>query len=196
MYRAVAWKALQSGTSFEDPEGLGRLAQATSFALQQDSHGEWKLLVDGSDLSAVLSDPLVDTASSIVAAVPAVRTALVAAQRSLGREGGIVVAGRDIQTVVFPNAAVKVYLTASAEERAKRRLQDATRHAPRSLEAVAEEMRERDQRDSSRGIAPLRPAPDAHLIHTDGLSAEEVSDKIVALVEQTERGAAPARPPR
>ncbi len=183
MYRAVGLKALRAGVDLCDQSALTSLAQKMQFALQRRG-GEWVLLVDGEDLGESLSSPEADEASSVVATVVGVRAALVQAQRHMGAEGGIVVAGRDIQTVVFPDAEVKVFLQASPGVRAVRRARQRQGEAAgQDLEQVTAEMRERDARDSTREAAPLRAAPDALVLDTDRLNAEQVVSAIVRQVE-------------
>jgi len=182
MYRAVALKALRAGLGFSNPEALAILAEKTEFVLQP-REGQWVLLVDGEDLTTFLSQPEVDQGSSLVAVVPGVRSALVRAQRRMAEAGGIVVAGRDIQTVVFPEAQVKVFLAASPAVRASRRaLQRGMQVEEQQLQQIAAEIERRDQRDATRTNAPLKAAEDAVVIDTDPLTAEQVADKIIALV--------------
>jgi len=183
MYRAIGFKALKTGVDLRDEAGLTSLAQRTQFALER-RRGDWVLLVDGEDLGQLLSTPEADEASSVVATVVGVRAALVGAQRKMGEDGGIVVAGRDMQTVVFPDAEVKVFLEASPQVRAARRVQQRQGDTPQEdLRQVAAEIHERDTRDSTRETAPLKAASDALILDTDHLNAQQVASEIVRLVE-------------
>ena len=148
------------------------------------------LLVDGEDVSEVIRTPEVGALSSPVSAIPAVREHLVAAQRRMAESVPVVMEGRDIGTVVFPNARVKVFLTASAEERARRRYEEMRgRGEEVSYEQVLAAQRERDERDSSRALAPLRPAEDAVTIDSDGLTVEQVVQRVLQLLDEVRREA-------
>ena len=185
MYRAIAWAALEAGVSTRDGPGLVRLVQeqVMEVAFQQD--GQAVVLVDQQDVTPYLWQQKVEQQVSLVAQVARVRDVLVVLQRRVAHEGSIVMAGRDIGTVVLPDAPLKVFLTASDAERAKRRhveLQALGRDAP--YQQVLEEMEQRDRLDSQRKIAPLRPAPDAHVIITDDRSVEVVVEQILKLAKQ------------
>src|SRR5262249_40961577 len=130
-------------------------------------------------LTTDIRTPEISDGASRVSALPEVRAALLGIQRRLGAKGGVVVEGRDIGTVVFPDAGAKFFLTASDDERARRRAAElSARGQPVDLERTKREMRERDQRDSTRSVAPLRPAPDAIHINSDGLTPEEVVNRM------------------
>ncbi|MFN8179387.1 MAG: (d)CMP kinase [bacterium] len=180
MYRALTWKALASGVDPADRAALGALAERTRFALSPGPAGD-RLLVDGEDVAERLRAPAVTRAVSLVASVPAVRRRLVGFQRELARGGPCVVEGRDIGTVVFPDAPVKIFLRASLEERARRRREELAGERP-SVEDLAEEIRRRDAMDEGREDSPLRPAPDAIPLDTTGLTVEEVVEAIVRAV--------------
>ncbi len=184
MYRAVALAAARRGVDVDDPEGLSRLAGALSFRFVETADGA-RLLVDGEDVSEAIRQPEISQLASRVSAVSGVRAALVRAQRALGEAGGVVMEGRDITTVVFPNADVKVYLDATAQERARRRHGDLVQagHAA-ELESVRREIEERDRRDSSRADSPMRQAPEAFYVLTDGLTVDEVIEHVTSLVEE------------
>lgn len=192
MYRAVAYRALREGLQVgQDDQAIADLARRMRFEFRQTGEGQ-HLFLDGEDVEAAIRTPEVGNLSSPVSALPQVRERLVAAQRELAGSGGVVMEGRDIGTVVLPHAEVKVFLTASEEERARRRqgqLRD--QGLERSLEQILAEQRERDARDSSRAVAPLRPAQDAFVLVSDGLLREQVVAEIVARVRAAEEGATP-----
>lgn len=192
MYRAVAWKAAQEGVSADDPEALGALARdnAIEFGHVPGDPAPRRVFIAGEEVTAAIRTAEIDRAVSSVSAVPAVREALVAQQQRIGRAGDYVVEGRDIGTVVFPEAAVKVFLTASAEERASRRVrQNAERGiGSTDYEEVLADIRHRDEVDSSRATSPLKPAADAVRLDSTDLGADEVLERICALA--IERGAA------
>lgn len=174
MYRAVAYRALRDGVEPADEERVTRLAEGLSMRFQPDPAGGQRLLVDGEDVSEAIRTPEVSALSSPVSAIGGVRRRLTALQREMGREGGVVMEGRDIQTVVLPEAEVKVFLTASDEERARRRYRElAAKGQEVELAEVKRRLAERDQRDSERALAPLGKAPDAVELVTDGMSIEE-----------------------
>jgi len=187
MYRAVAALAIARGYDLEDPEALASLAdrESVSFAYTEGDPVQTAVFIAGQDVTSTIRTPEVDAAVSLVARVPRVRSAMVVQQRRLAGEADAVVEGRDIGTVVFPEAPVKVFLTASAEERARRRHYELTDagHALES-ERVREGIDRRDAADSGREASPLAVADDASVLDTTGLSVEEVVDRIVALVEE------------
>lgn len=185
MYRAVALKALRLGMDVQDEVMMSHLSQATDIALQQQSDGSVQVFLDGEDVTEAIRIPEVSEASSIVSAHLGVREVLTARQKLLAEQGGVVMEGRDVQTVVAPDAEVKIFLTASLEERAKRRwLEMQQRGVDISYEQVLQELIERDERDSTRSVAPLRKAPDAVEIDTTNMTIDEVVDKIVELVRR------------
>lgn len=185
MYRAVAWKALQTGVSFEDSAALEIIATECpiEFIAEAGSAAPKAVFIDGEDVTSVIRTAEIDKAVSPVSADPAVRTALVAQQRRIGASGNYVVEGRDIGTVVFPDADVKIFLTASDEERARRRVrQNAERGVGSTdFEEVLADIRRRDAYDSSRETSPLTRAEDAVLIDSTSSTIEEVIDEICAL---------------
>jgi cytidylate kinase len=180
MYRALTWKVLAEGVDPGDADAVGALAGRARLSFAPDPSGE-RLLVDGRDVTDRLREPGVTRAVSLVARVPEVRRAMVRLQRDVAGEGPCVVEGRDIGTVVFPDAPVKVFLVASLEERARRRRAELREPAP-DLPALAEELRRRDAIDSGRDDSPLRRAPDAVEFDTTGLTIEEAVDAIVRIV--------------
>jgi cytidylate kinase len=179
MYRALAWKALNRGVDLGDEEMTARLGEESAFALEGS-----RISVDGEDVSAAIRTPEIDAAAAAVARHPAVRRILVERQRTLGRSGGVVMEGRDIGTVVFPDADVKIYLDASPEERARRRASDPAHSGSknRALASVATELADRDRTDSTRAASPLAIAPDAHVIDTTGLAVEHVVHRVLHIV--------------
>lgn len=191
MYRAVAYRALRAGLQVgRDDAAIGRLAGELRFAFRSVGE-EQHLFVDGEDVEAAIRTPQVGNLSSPVSAIPEVRRHLVAAQQEMARGGGVVMEGRDIGTVVLPQAEVKVFLTASEQERARRRqgqLRD--QGIERDLEQILVEQRERDERDSRRALAPLRQAEDARLLVTDGISKEQAVEIIVGWVREAEQSLA------
>jgi cytidylate kinase len=181
MYRAVALLAERAGVSWDDEGALGRLVENLSFEFDRSTTPA-ALRVNGEDLSALIRSPEISQGASRVARWQPVREALVRAQRRIGAKGGVVMEGRDIGTVVFPNAALKVFLTASVEERARRRVLDLLRQGSSAdLEEVRREVEQRDARDAERDLAPMVRAADAVEVATDGLSIEEVVERLAAL---------------
>jgi cytidylate kinase len=185
MYRAVALKALRLGMDINDPIVMAMLAEATDIQLQQQGDGSVRVFLDGEDVTEAIRTPKVSEASSIVSAYEGVRKVLAERQKAMAELGGVVMEGRDIQTVIAPDAEVKIFLTASLEERAKRRwLELQQKGISVSYEEVLQEVKERDERDKTRAIAPLRKAPDAVEIDTTGMTPEEVAEKIVELARK------------
>lgn len=185
MFRSVAWQAGQLGVSLDNAEALGQIAQdyQISFEHEPGDPAPRRVLMGGVDVTAQIRTAQIDRAVSAVASVPAVRQALLEQQRRIGDAGDYVVEGRDIGTVVFPNAAVKVFLTASNEERARRRVAQNLERGVGSTdyEEVLADIIRRDEADSSRAAAPLRPAQDAVHIDSTAFSIEEVIDQICQL---------------
>lgn len=189
MYRAVTWLVLQAGVDLDDEPAIAELADSATLELQTtDPDKPTRVLINGEDVTAAIRTPEVTAHVSAVAKLAAVRKALVAQQQCWGRQGGIVAEGRDIGTRVFPDAEVKIFLTASAEERARRRLQDLIDRgqSPPDLKQLEREIQERDRLDSTRKLSPLRQAADAIEVATDGLSIEAVTEQILALYRQTQ----------
>lgn len=184
MYRAVAWAALCRGVDPEDGERLAELARSLDIELRWDPEGEeLQVIVDGRDVTGLLRSPEVEGVVSAVSARPEVRRVLVEKQRRLAEDGPVVMAGRDIGTVVLPDADFKVFLTASAEERARRRYLERLAHGePADYEAVLAEVKRRDEYDSSRPVAPLKPAPDSLILDTGGLNLDEVVERLLGLI--------------
>ena len=179
MYRAVGWLAIERGVPLEDQAGLAGIAASARFELEGG-----RVVIDGHDVTMAIRTSPIDRAATAVARVPAVREALVARQRAFAAGAGVVVEGRDIGTVVFPNADVKIYLDASPEERARRRASDPA-HAggAGSVATVAGALAERDRSDRTRAVSPLMVAEDAVVIDTTGMSVDEVVGRALSLVE-------------
>ncbi len=174
MYRALAWRALEAGVNLSDERGLRRLADAMTIAFERSSD-RLLVLVDGQEVSRRIREPEVEQASSKISTLTGVRRVLVARQRKMAARGGVVMDGRDIGTVVFPNAHVKFYLDARLEERARRRYREArAAGGTTGLEKVSEQIRVRDTRDTRRRESPLRKAEDAVTIDTTNLSPSQV----------------------
>lgn len=181
MYRAVAWKALLDGVDLANEEAVAAIAHSARFELADGTVG-----IDGHDVTSAIRTAEMDAAAAAVARLPNVRAALVERQRAFGREGGVVMEGRDIGTVVFPNADVKLYLDASPEERARRRSTDPSHAAGRDnthVAVVAEALAARDQSDRTRTVSPLAKAEDALYIDTTGLSVEEVVSRALQVAK-------------
>ena len=182
MYRAVTLAAIKQSTPISDTIALTNLAADTQITITDTPDGT-RVLLNSNDVTSSLRDAEVEAIVSQVAAVAGVRSVLVAKQRDIAAAGSIVMAGRDIGTVVLADADIKVYLQASAEVRAKRRrLEQNGAEDNVSVGAVQENLTDRDKQDTQRAASPLRPADDAHIIQTDGLSIEQVVTKIVHLV--------------
>jgi cytidylate kinase len=178
MYRAVALAAMDRGIDLDDEAAVGDLAQA----IDLDMRGT-RVQLEGRDVSERIREADVTEAVSKVSAYPGVRRALVAQQRALGARGDVVIEGRDIGSTVFPQAEVKVFLTASLDERARRRCEDLQLPSDAdTVAAVKEAIAERDRADSARSSSPLRRPADASELDTTDLTAEEVVDAIVRLV--------------
>jgi cytidylate kinase len=188
MYRAVALLARRAGLGAElDADGRAAvvgLARLLCVSFGGDPRDQ-RVMVDGEDVTRDLRDPEVSRMASVVSAIPEVRREMVRRQRELAARSGGVVEGRDIGTVVFPGAALKVFLTAEPGVRARRRFEElARRGVVAQLEEVLEEQRERDRRDSTRPDSPLRPADGAVIVDTSGLTLDEAVDAVVALLPQ------------
>jgi cytidylate kinase len=184
IYRAFTWKVLKSGISpaDKDEQKLCELATATEFDFIALQEGALSVVVDGEDVSSRLLSPEIERLVALIAKVAGVRQAMVLQQRKLAQRGKVIMAGRDIGTVVLPWAELKIFLTASTEERARRRHQELVRRGENSsLETVLADLKKRDEMDINRTISPLKPAEDAIAINTEKLSLEQVVDKICTL---------------
>lgn len=180
MYRAVTWKLLDTGRGFS-PELAGRLAREIRIEFRPEGNLN-RVFADGMEVTAAIRTAEVTELVSRVAAVPAVREAMVAQQRRMGREGGVVMDGRDIGTVVFPDARCKIFLTASVQERARRRGKELEAKGQRvDYAALQAEIASRDKQDSERETSPLRQAEDAVYLDTSYMSVAEVTAEILKL---------------
>ena len=186
MYRAVTLAALQRGISATDEEAVSALAHQVTIDINPPSLNDGRpvdVLLDGEDCTWEIRTAEVDANVSEVSAYPSVRSALTEQQRRIGMRGGLVMMGRDIGTVVLPEAEVKIFLDASVEERARRRYAELLeRGVEVDYADVEQNLRQRDQIDASREVAPLAAAEDAHVLTTDGLSREQVLERALALV--------------
>ena len=182
LYRAFTWKVLKSGISENDENKLFHLASKSKFDFVPSHEGYLSPLVDGEDVSPELLNPEIEKQVSLISKVAGVRQSLVSEQRKLAQRGNVVMAGRDIGTVVLPWAELKIFLTASTEERAKRRYNELLAQGENSsLESVLFELKRRDEMDINRTISPLKPAGDAIIVNTENLSLDKVVEKIYVL---------------
>ncbi len=183
MYRALTLVVLEAKVNPEDTERVVELAKRRTIELVFAEAGDASVQVEGHDITFQLTDAEIDRTVSLVAQVPGAREVLVDQQRRVAREGQIVMAGRDIGTVVLPDAPLKVFLTASSTERAQRRHLEFQRTGRDvTYRQVLRDIEERDRLDSERKIAPLKPAPDAHVTNTDRIEIEEVVEVILKLL--------------
>lgn len=182
MYRAVAWKALHQSVDLSDEAAVAAIAERAEFDVS-----DGRVSVDGHEIARAIRTPEIDAAASVVARQPEVRRVLVDRQRALAAQGGTVMEGRDIGTVVFPDAHVKIYLDASPEERARRRATDpahASGKGTTAIQDVAIALAERDRRDATRATAPLAVATDAVVIDTTTLTIDEAVERVMELIRQ------------
>ena len=185
MYRALTWKALNEKLDLEDEKGLAKLAKGISIRLRKDR----KVFVDNIDVTTEIRSPEVTDSAFYIARVPEVRECMVAQQREIGKDGGVVLEGRDIGTVVFPDADTKIYLHAEIRERARRRYKELNEKGYRvKIEEVEKELRSRDQKDKGRKVAPLRVADKAVIIDTTQMSIDQVVKEILKLVPSHHAG--------
>lgn len=186
MYRAVALRAMRAGVALDDDAGLERVARDARIKMEMNGT-ERRVLLDGEDVTLRLRGPEMSLYASRVAVVPGVRRVLVTHQQRMGAPGRIVVEGRDIGTVVFPHAGLKIYLDADLEVRARRRwMEYEQKGTPTDLSRMMEEVRERDHRDRDRAASPLRRAGDAVYVDCSAMEAEEVARLIAMLARDRE----------
>jgi cytidylate kinase len=192
LYRAITWLALDRKVGSHDVDGLVALVDELELAVDETGHLS-RVLSDGRDVTDAVRGPEVDANVSEISAVPALREALLERQRVLVADGSIIMAGRDVGTVVLPDAGLKLFLDASVEERARRRALE-RRLDPQGPEAkkVLDALRERDRLDTTRPVAPLRPAPDARILVTDGNEFGDSVDLVVGAIRDAEARAADA----
>ena len=186
MYRAVTWLVQRSGVDAADASAVASQLQGLDLQLSTAAAGAQRVSVNGHDVTEAIRSPEVTGQVSVVAAHGCVREALTRQQQAMGQRGGLVAEGRDIGTAVFPDAELKVFLTASVAERARRRALDLEQRgfAVPALSELEQQIAERDHLDSSRSVAPLIQADDAEEVITDGLSIEQVIERLVDLFRQ------------
>lgn len=185
LYRLVALAAGRHGVDLADAEGLAALARGLDAEFRADPDGKAGVWLEGDEVTSAIRTETCGNGASKVAAVPAVREALLARQRAFARPPGLVADGRDMGTVVFPAATLKIFLTASLEERARRRLNQLKEQGvSANLSALFHELAERDARDANRTVAPLRPAEDAVTVDSTGLDIEAVLERVLELVRE------------
>ncbi|MET3289539.1 UNVERIFIED_CONTAM: cytidylate kinase [Brevibacillus sp. OAP136] len=187
MYRALAWASQQEGLAAIDEQAVSTLLEKNRIKLQRDDQGDaQRVWWNEEDITTEIRTPQISQLASIVAGHPRVRALMLDLQRALAEEGNVIMDGRDIGTHVLPDADVKIFLTASIEERATRRLAELQQKGVEtSLEALMEEIAERDKRDSEREVAPLKQAEDAILVDTTGRSIEQIVDQILHICQKT-----------
>ena len=187
MYRAVGLWALRLGVALTDAHRLEQLAREAHIELRPEGK---RVLLNGEDVTEAIRTPEISQAASMVSTIPAVRRAMVAEQRRMSTEASVVMEGRDIGTVVFPDAGIKIFLDADAGVRAERRMEEAAERGERiDAEAMAREIAERDTRDRTRSEAPLVQALDAVYVDSTGIGIEQVEEKILKLIrERTSNG--------
>jgi len=186
MYRAVTWAALEQKIAIHDQAAVTALAQSLDIDVRPASQADgrnYDVWAAGKDVTWEIRKAEVDANVSEVSAYPGVRQALSAHQRRIGLRGKVVMVGRDIGTVVLPEARLKIYLEATAEERARRRFEELrARRQPAEYSAILKAVRERDHYDSSRDLSPMRPARDAVILDSDRLTADQVMDKVLEIL--------------
>jgi cytidylate kinase len=189
MYRAVTWAALEHSLPIQDEAAVTSLAEEAVIDIQPPSKSDGRncdILIDGRDVTWDIRSAEVERHVSPVSVYPGVRRALTLQQRRIGLRGKVVMVGRDIGTVVLPEAELKIYLIASAEERARRRYNEVVaRDGHASYEAILATIRQRDQIDSTRAVAPLRPAADAVILDTDQMDVQQVLEAVRSLIQKT-----------
>lgn len=185
MYRALAWAARRDGIGADDQTRVSELVEEVRIRIRPRADGLNQVIVNGDDITSEIRSPDIGQLASRLSAMPPVRRRMVALQQDMAREGGVVMEGRDIQTVVLPEAEVKIFLTASAAERARRRWEELRgRGLEADLKQVLADVEARDARDTTRADSPLKPAPDAVHVDTDGLTIEQVAAKVLAIVKE------------
>jgi len=189
MYRAATWAALDRGVAISDEAAVTKLTESLQIDVKppsQDDGRQYDVVCDGIDVTWAIRSPEVDANVSPVSVYPGVRSALTAQQRRIGLRGSVVMVGRDIGTVVLPEAPLKIYLDASAEERARRRYAEVQARGDQSqtYEAILENVKQRDAIDSGRATAPLKAAPDAVIIDSTKLSIDEVVARVEQLIAE------------
>ena len=188
MYRVITWAAISRGIDIQEEAGITHLAETADIDVRTASQSDGRssdVLVDGLDVTWEIRRPEVEANVSVVSAYPGVRKALSTQQRRIGLRGRIVMVGRDIGTVVLPEAELKIYLDASAEERSRRRFEELVRRGEvANYNQILKAVRHRDRINSTRAVAPLRPASDAIILISDALDADQVLAQVLHLVHQ------------
>ena len=188
MYRAIGLFMVRNGVDIHDAEKVGEKLPEVFVTIRYEE-GVQKVILNDEDVSGFIRTEEVSNAASVTSSYPAVRAKLFELQQSLARENDIIMDGRDIGTVILPNADLKIYLTASVEERARRRyLENLEKGIECMLAEIEEDVRERDYRDMNRETAPLRQAEDAYLLDSSNMTMEEVVEKIVSMVDEIRNG--------
>jgi CMP/dCMP kinase len=185
MYRAFALKALRDALPLDDAASLEQLAQETSISLEPGEE-ENRVLLDGEDVTGLIRNPTVTDAASRVSTIPAIRAWMVRQQQQLGARGGVVMEGRDIGTVVFPNAPVKIFLDAAPEVRGQRRYEQLGQKGPAHVvppDEILRDLRARDERDRNRADSPLKPAADAVVLDSTDMTLDDAVTAAEAIVE-------------
>ena len=182
MYRAVAWKAQQAGIDPEDAERISEVARKISIEFLPGTERQ-KVMVDGEDLTPLLKTEIIGRLAAIVAANPTVREIMVAQQQKMGRDGNVVMDGRDIGTVVFPDADKKFFMVADQKERAQRRHEEIKVKSPEvTFEKIYEQLRQRDFEDENRAVSPLVPAEDSIRLDTTNMNIDEVVSHMIEVI--------------
>lgn len=190
LYRGVALAARDRGLSWDNEAAVTALSEVLGLSFISQDDGTPRLQIDGADRADEIRTPEIAAGASQVSAYAGVRQALLGVQRSLGADGGVVLEGRDIGTVVFPDAEVKLFLTASAETRAERRVRDLQeRGIAAKQKEILRQIETRDRQDSERAVAPLRPADDAILLDSTHMDLDAVVEQVLAIVERSETAA-------
>ncbi len=187
LYRGVAYEAISKGLSYDDDNGLENMCAGLRLKFVRIKE-ELRLISNDSDITDLIRTPEITMFASAVSARPVVRKYLLTLQRDMGRERGVVFEGRDMGTVVFPDADIKYFLDASHQDRALRRYREMEPNTSQSLEEVERDMRQRDENDSSRELAPLKPAEDAKIIDSTDIPAKEVVELMVSYIEAKRLG--------
>jgi len=186
IYRAVGQAAAWEGVDLSDPEAVAACAGRTQIRFETHGEGEPHVLVNGKDATRLLHTEAAGAVASAIAAIPAVRAALVELQLRFRQPPGLVADGRDMGTIIFPDAAYKVFLTASAEERARRRYKQLKEKGVSvNLDSLLHEIAARDERDAGRAVAPLRPADDAVVLDSTGTPITEVIERVLAVLPES-----------
>ena len=185
MYRAIALGLLERKTNLQDAEDLKKALAEISVTIRYDGQGQQQVFLNGENVSSQIRDEEVGKMASASSAIPQVREKLTDLQRGLARKENVLMDGRDIGTVILPEAQLKIYLTASVGVRAARRYQELKEKGiPCSLQEIEKDIRDRDERDKNRSVAPLRQAEDAVRIDSSEMTIEEVTERIVALARE------------